>query len=51
MAKLVSNRGDVSPLCADRPRKLNLERELWTFEAAAVTCKKCLAKIAEGTKG
>lgn len=43
---LVSSHGDVSPLCAERPRKINLERELWTFDEGAVTCQECLTKIA-----
>lgn len=42
MAALMSSKGDVSPLCAVKPRKLNLKRELWTLEKEAVTCKKCL---------
>lgn len=42
MAALMSNKGDVSPLCGKKPRKLNLKKELWTLEEGAVTCKKCL---------
>jgi hypothetical protein len=44
-AKLISNNGDVSPLCAKIPRKLNLVKELWTNRDEAVTCHKCLAII------
>ncbi len=44
MFNLVSPNGSVSPLCAASPRPLNLRRELWTFEWAAVTCPRCLAK-------
>lgn len=40
-AKLVSPEGDVSPLCAVKPRKLNLNKESWTMESALVTCEKC----------
>jgi len=47
MAHLWSQKGDVSPLCADKPRKINLSRELWTIRPEAVTCKKCLARLAE----
>jgi len=43
-AYLIDSNGHVSPLCADRPRKLNLRKELWTFQWAQVTCKECLAK-------
>lgn len=46
MANLFSDHGDVSPLCAPRPRKLNLKRERWTTSAEAVTCRKCIAKLA-----
>lgn len=49
MFHLVSSKGDVSPLCAERPRKINLKRELWTFDKGAVTCKKCLAKLASSS--
>jgi hypothetical protein len=45
---LVNNKGGVSPLCADRPKALDLSRATWTFEWAAVTCPKCLARKPEG---
>ena len=41
-AKLIARDGGVSPLCAKTPRKLNLNKELWTTSDDAVTCKKCL---------
>jgi hypothetical protein len=44
-AKLISDKGDVSPLCATKPRKLNLKVETWTNRDEAVTCPKCLAKL------
>lgn len=44
-AKLISVNGNVSPLCAKTPRKLNLAKELWTIRDEAVTCQKCLAII------
>ncbi len=40
-AGLISPSGDVSPLCAKTPRKINLTRERWTTTAGFVTCKKC----------
>ncbi len=44
MAHLFDSKGNVSPLCAKVPRKLNLKKhELWTIRWEAVTCKKCLA--------
>lgn len=45
LAKLISDRGYVSPLCSKRPRKLNLRKELWTIRHEAVTCPKCLVII------
>lgn len=45
LAKMISAGGDVSPLCARTPRKINLKRELWTNRPEAVTCKRCLALI------
>ncbi len=44
-AKLISRNGDVSPLCANKPRKLNLAKESWTNRNDAVTCEKCKAKL------
>ena len=43
MGHLVSDKGDVSPLCAKRPRKINLKRETWTLVKKFVTCRECLA--------
>lgn len=44
-AHLVNDRGDVSPLCADKPRALNRRRhQMWTTDWNAVTCAKCLAR-------
>ncbi len=47
LGDLWSEGGDVSPLCAEEPRKIDLRRELWTIVENAVTCKKCLAKMKE----
>jgi hypothetical protein len=44
-AKLISEQGEVSPLCATRPRKLNFKVETWTLLDKFVTCPKCLAKL------
>jgi hypothetical protein len=43
MAKLFREDGGVSPLCAKRPRKIDLMRATWTFRWDAVTCPRCLA--------
>jgi len=45
MAKLVSDKGGISPLCVKRPRKLNLKREGWTLTKRFVTCEKCKAAL------
>lgn len=43
MAKMISSRGDVSPVCAgDKPKKINLANALWTNRADAVTCQRCI---------
>jgi hypothetical protein len=43
-ADRVDTHGNVSPLCANPPRALDLKKhELWTNRWEAVTCKKCLA--------
>jgi hypothetical protein len=47
-AALMKPQGQVSPVCAKKPRALNLNRELWTLRWEAVTCKKCLALKPEG---
>lgn len=49
-AKLISSKGDVSPLCAKKPRKLNLAKELWTNRDEAVTCPKCIEIINSRSK-
>lgn len=47
-AKLVSDKGDVSPLCAKKPRKVNMNKENWTLRNEAVTCPKCLKELTAG---
>ena len=48
LAAMVNQRGGVSPLCARKPRAINLHRAMWTIRREAVTCAKCL-KLLEGT--
>lgn len=50
-AKLIRQDGGVSPLCAVRPRVIDLRRATWTNRDQAVTCKKCLKAIAEKQLG
>lgn len=45
MAKLISANGNVSPLCAKRPRAINLKVASWTNRPEAVTCPKCIALL------
>ncbi len=42
MMWLVSEGGDVSPLCAKVPKALKLDRSTWTLLPKLVTCQKCL---------
>lgn len=46
-AKLISPDGRVSPLCAAKPRAINLKRASWSNRDEAVTCPRCLKIIAE----
>lgn len=41
-AKLITGDGRVSPLCAKRPRAIDLARASWTNRDEAVTCPRCL---------
>lgn len=47
LADKIASTGAVSPKCARTPRAINLKRESWTLRKQAVTCKGCLAAIAE----
>lgn len=49
-ARLVSRDGDISPLCARNPRKLDLRKESWTTDPKAVTCQKCKAMLGDRWK-
>lgn len=40
-AKLIDPDGDVSALCATKPRAIDLSRASWTTRPEAVTCPKC----------
>ena len=40
----------VSPLCAVKPRKINLKVATWTLTDRFVTCKKCLRKLTENIR-
>ncbi len=42
-AKLINERGGVSPLCARTPRAINLKRATWVLRDEAVTCPRCLS--------
>lgn len=41
----VRSDGAVSPICAKKPRALDLRRETWTNREAAVTCEACKAEL------
>ena len=45
-AKMIAPNGDVSALCFARPHPIDLSQATWTNRDEAVTCPKCLAKIA-----
>jgi hypothetical protein len=44
-ARLIDRAGNVSPICADPPRKINLTKETWTIRKQAVTCKQCRTRL------
>lgn len=41
LAKLVDPNGRVSPLCATKPKALNLATDGWTLRPEAITCQAC----------
>lgn len=45
MAGKIAEDGGVSARCFARPRKIDMSRETWTTDPAAVTCPGCKAKI------
>lgn len=41
-AKHIGPNGEVSPLCRkNRPKAIDLGKEMWTTDPKAVTCEKC----------
>lgn len=44
-AALIRTDGAVSPLCAVRPRKINLKGASWTTRKEAITCPQCLTRV------
>ena len=44
-ASKINPDGDVSALCFDPPRAINLKRASWTMRENAVTCAKCRALL------
>ena len=45
MAGKIAEDGGVSARCFAKPRKIDMSRETWTTDPAAVTCPGCKAKI------
>jgi len=45
-----NDKGQVSALCFERPRPINLSKSSWTNRDEAVTCAKCLRKLKENEK-
>lgn len=43
LARKIRPDGAVSPWCAEKPRALNLAKELWTLRIEAATCPACIA--------
>lgn len=46
MAALISPTGEVSPLCAKRPKAIDLTKASWTNRSEAVTCRRCRSMLA-----
>ena len=45
MADKVNPQGAISPLCAKKPKALNLNTDSWTNRPWAVTCPRCALLI------
>ena len=45
MAKHIRGNGDVSPLCAETPKAIDLSKESWTNRIEAVTCSECKSQL------
>ncbi len=44
-ADKIAPNGDVSALCYQRPRPIDLRKASWTIRDEGVTCPKCLAEM------
>lgn len=44
-AKHIAPDGSVSPLCAPKPKAIDMNIETWTTSDDAVTCTKCLTAM------
>ncbi len=40
--KLINPEGEVTPLCAKKPKPIDMTKASWTFQKGGVTCRKCL---------
>ena len=53
-AKLIGENGEISPLCANKPRVLDVRpssKETWTTDDAATNCPACVRRLkAEGRR-
>lgn len=47
MASKITEQGDVSALCFDQPRPIDLTQACWTIRPEAVTCPGCQQKLRE----
>ncbi len=50
MAALIDRNGNVSPLCAAKPKPINLKKATWTNRREAVTCPRCRKRLGEAAK-
>jgi len=47
-AKFINHKGQVSPLCREVPRALNMKKESWVSAPennGSITCKRCRKKL------
>lgn len=50
MAGIINRDGGVSPLCANKPKVIDLKKATWTNRREAVTCPRCLKRLSEASK-
>lgn len=50
MAALIDRNGNVSPLCAAKPKPINLKKATWMNRREAVTCPRCRKRLGEAAK-